>query len=181
MTSAKITTDPTSSVLENAYDYVARGWHVIQLYSVGPDGTCHCHRGKNCGKDGRSAGKHPIDDKWNAGEAPDADQVAEMWAKRPKANIGIATGTNSGFFVLDIDPEHGGLESAARLVAEHGRFPETRVVQTGSKGFHYFFQMPSFDVTNLDKWFTENGYEGIDIRGTGGQVVAPPSRSGKGD
>lgn len=115
---------------------------------------------------------------WQAGARPDVEAVAKMWANRPKDNVGIVTGEASGFFVVDIDPKSGGMDSMKALIAEYSteRLPATYAVQTGSGGWHYYFQMPDFEVTNSAKRLPA----GIDIRGTGGQVVAPPSVSGVG-
>jgi len=158
-----------------AHLYRNRGWRVIPLHRVGPDGlTCSCRKGRNCA----SKGKHPLDTAWqNTPELSGADIEALFGTDRPP-NIGIATGAPSGFWVLDIDPEKGGLESWQRIKA--GRpMPETYAVRTGSGGWHFYFEMPTgFEVTNSPAAFKGTG---IDIRGTGGQVVAPPSRTDKGD
>ena len=90
----------------------------------------------------------------------------------------MATGTISGFWVLDIDPKGGGLDSMKALVAEHGALPATFTVKTGSGGYHYYFNLPNFTVKN-----DQSGHvaPGVDLRGEGGQVVAAPSASDKGD
>ncbi|HEU5084458.1 MAG TPA: bifunctional DNA primase/polymerase, partial [Acidimicrobiales bacterium] len=63
------------------------------------------------------------------------------------------------------------------LASENGPLPATRIVRTGSGGLHYFFRHPGhFTVRNSTSWLAP----GIDIRGKGGQVVAPPSVSGRG-
>jgi len=82
----------------------------------------------------------------------------------------------SGIFVLDVDPSGGGWESLATLVQEHDPLPETYTVTTGSGGQHYYFLMPDFDVRNSAGKLGP----GLDTRGDGGQVVAPPSVSAKG-
>ena len=144
------------------------GWPLIEIQGIGPDGTCHCPRGKAC----KSPGKHPRETAWQDAERVD---VTEMLRKRPRANLGVRTGAPAGFWVLDIDPE--GMDAMAALRAEHGPLPITRVHKTGGGTFHYFFLMPDFDVTNRRGKLPK----GIDARGTGGQVVLPPSVSGKGE
>lgn len=170
-----IENDGNSNPLKDAaHRYRTYGWRVIQLHSVGPDGrTCSCNRGANC----TSAGKHPVDNKWQDTPPLSAPDIEALWEKRPKANVGIATGAPSQFWVLDIDPKSGGMETMAALVAEHGQLPASYVVQTGSGGYHYYFKMPSFDVANS----AGRVGPGVDVRGTGGQVVAAPSRSDVGD
>ena len=148
------------------HDYL--GWPLIEIQGVGPDGTCHCPRGKEC----KSAGKHPKSTEWQDAERVD---VAAMLEKRPRANLGVRTGAPAGFWVLDIDPE--GMAAMHELRAAHGPLPNTRVHKTGGGTFHYFFAMPDFDVTNRRGKLPK----GIDARGTGGQVVLPPSTSAKGE
>lgn len=171
---------PDSTLKDAAHAHARRGWHVIQLHSVGPDGlTCSCNRGRNC----KSAGKHPVLEAWQAQPRLSAADIEALWDEHPKRNVGIATGEPSGFFVLDLDADDGkgGLESAARLAAEHGDFwGTTYTVQTGGGGYQLYWLMPDFHVGGSNARFKDGGYHGIDIRGTGGQVVAPPSRSSKG-
>jgi len=85
-------------------------------------------------------------------------------------NIGILTGERSGLVVLDIDPKNGGSESLAELEAEHGTI-ETLQVLTGGGGIHFYFAYPEGkEIGNK-----ANLLPGVDIRGIGGYVVAPPS------
>lgn len=164
-----------TSLIEAAHDYARRGWRVIPLHRVGPDGrTCSCNKGGNC----TSKGKHPIDNGWQKAQRLAGPEIQETWDRERPPNLGIATGVESGFWVLDIDPKGGGLESMAELVAAHGPMPPTLVFQTGSDGYHYGFEMPEFEVRN-----DQSGRvgPGIDVRGQGGQIVAPPSRTDKGD
>ena len=141
------------------------GWPLIEIFGVGPDGTCHCSKGRNC----RTPGKHPKSKDWQN------SQRVEPSTFRRGSNVGVLTGTPAGFWVLDIDAP--GMDAIGALIREHGPLPETRVHRTGGGTLHYFFAMPDFDVTNRRGDLPA----GIDVRGTGGQVVLPPSRSGKGD
>ncbi len=90
-------------------------------------------------------------------------------------NIGIATGSVSGCFVLDVDGEQG-REMLAKLIAEHGDLPHTPTARTG-RGQHYYFRFPAgYDVRNLaGRSVHGEVLPGIDNRGNGGYVVAPPS------
>ena len=172
-----LNTERTAGVpdlLSSALAYEARGWRVIPLHRVGPDGrTCSCRAGGNC----TSAGKHPRDLKWQEAERLSVPDIYATWDVDRAPNLGIATGADSGIWVLDIDPKGGGMESMANLVEAHGRLPETWVARTGSGGYHYAFLNPDFVVRN-----DQSGHvaPGIDVRGEGGQIVAPPSISGKG-
>lgn len=163
----------TPDLTAAAHGYARRGWRVIPLHRVGPDGvTCSCRQGRNCG---RNAGKHPIDAEWQKAPRMSAADIQATWDRRPPPNIGVATGDDSGIWVLDIDPDGGGMETMAALVAEHGSLPETFVAQTGSGGYHYVFEMEP----GLRNSQGRVG-RGIDVRANGGQVVIAPSRSGKG-
>jgi replicative DNA helicase len=98
--------------------------------------------------------------------------LTEWWNKYPDANIGIATGINSGFMVLDVDPKHGGDKSLAELISKHGELPKTPMSKTGGGGQHYLFAYPhGFDIRNS----SGKVGPGLDIRAEGGYIVAPPS------
>jgi putative DNA primase/helicase len=89
----------------------------------------------------------------------------------PLSNVGIRTGQEPGLVVLDVDPHHGGDESIRQLEAQYGPLPETPTVSTGGGGQHFYFQHPGFRVPNRSSALGA----GLDIRGDGGSVVAPPS------
>ena len=93
---------------------------------------------------------------------------------RSGVGLGIATGKASNLIVLDIDTHKGGrvLETLEDLIG--GRVPITPTVKTGSGGLHYYFQYPGAQVTHLRNSVEKLG-KGIDIRGDGGFVCAPPS------
>lgn len=162
-------------MLDTAHGYARRGWSVLPLHRVDNAGTCSCIYGQLCPE--QSKGKHPRWAKWTARERMSSPDIQAYWDENPLDNVGIRTGAPSGFFVLDIDPKNGGMESWEELLAMHAYdFPETYTVVTGSGGLHLYLLMPSFDVTNSAKGLPS----GIDVRGTGGLVVAPPSASGIG-
>lgn len=100
----------------------------------------------------------------------DAAQIRRWWASRPY-NIGIATGEQAGFWVLDEDgPE--AFEATAALEAMHGALPVTAAQATG-KGRHRCWRWdPSGpEIRNRSRL----GGAPIDVRGNGGYIVAPPS------
>ena len=74
--------------------------------------------------------------------------------------------------VLDIDPRHGGDETIRQLEAEHEPLPGTATVLSGSGGRHLYFQHSGFTVHSGDGALGV----GLDIKGDGGSIVAPPSR-----
>src|SRR5215472_7763116 len=114
--------------------------------------------------------KRPMFENWPEVATADAGIVSRWWRQNPEANVGIATGQKSRVFVLDVDVEKGGQDSYDSLILKHGRPPDTWQQVTGSGGFHLFFRYPNFRVANA-----AGILPGIDIRGDGGQVVAPPS------
>jgi putative DNA primase/helicase len=152
---------------------------VITLWPVDSQGHCTCHRGTAC----TDPGKHPTDTGWqNTPEQSGAD-VEAIWDQKPWAGVGILTGTPSDIWVLDEDPDKGGDASLRSLVETFGDLPKTYQVQTGRGGRHYYFTMPDFDVRNVQSGQSRTRlgeWRGLDVRGTGGFVVAAPSISGFG-
>ena len=114
--------------------------------------------------------KKPVFLEWQNIATTDESMITKWWTQQPLCNVGIATGRKSDMFVLDVDPKNGGDESYETLIARHGQFDDTWTQITGSGGKHLFFRMPAFDIGNK-----VGIMPGIDIRGTGGQIVAPPS------
>lgn len=150
--------------------YIDRGWAVVPLHYM-IDGRCSCRT--DCGK---SAGKHPIYREWHAPLnlwTAGRDPLFPAFPER--ANVGIATGAPSQHWVLDYDPAN--TTDLAEALIDRVAFHWPAHVQTGGRGLHWRFRMPvDFEVTNRRGTLPV----GLDVRGTGGQVVAPPSVSGKG-
>jgi hypothetical protein len=100
----------------------------------------------------------------------DLEQVEAWWATWPDANIGLATGSVSGLWVLDIDGEQGEA-SFAGLVHEHGDdLVETLMANTG-KGHHLYWKLPA----GREQGRRIGVRPGLDIIGGNGYLVAPPS------
>lgn len=163
--SAPATITPSDVRLVCAEDYAARGWPVFPLHAV-QDGRCTCGKA-----DCQSPGKHPRPPRGLLDASTDADTIRQWWAKWPDANVGIVTGAASGLFVLDVDPGHGGDTSLADLLAVHGPLPETVESLTGGGGRHIFFKHPGGTIRNSAGKLGP----GLDVRGDGGYIVAPPS------
>jgi Bifunctional DNA primase/polymerase, N-terminal len=125
---------------------------------------CACPRGAECS----DAGKHPLLRGWRD-HSPD---IARWWGLGGGWNIGIATGAVSGIVVIDIDPRHGGDETLAAVEREHGPLPPTWRFLTGGGGEHVLFRHPGGYVACGSNILGA----GIDARGDGGFIVAPPSR-----
>ena len=102
----------------------------------------------------------------------DVEQIKSWWTAAPY-NIGIATGTASGNLLvidLDVDKDKGkdGKRAAMQWLKEHGKdFPKTAIAKTGRGGLHMLFYGNGRNKANL--------LPGVDVRGEGGYIVAPPS------
>lgn len=102
----------------------------------------------------------------------DPAQIGSWWDGTYLYNVGLATG--GGVVVLDVDINHSagkyGDETLAELEAQHGPLPETWMCLTGGGGVHYYFACDDPALT------VGTGFApGLDYRGAGGYVVAPPS------
>ena len=98
-------------------------------------------------------------------------EIIKDWFKDVRWNIGLATGGQSGLVVVDIDIEHGGDESLHVLQGDNDLLPDTATVVTGS-GYHLYYNAPA--GVDIPPSAGKLGL-GIDVRGTGGYVVYPPS------
>ena len=136
-------------MLNAALAYAERGWRVHPLIP----------------KD-----KKPLVKQWQEEATTDADAITEWWTKWPDANIGIATGEGSGFFVLDVDGEKGS-RSLTVMENEIGPIPETLEAKTGTGGRHLLLQM----ATDREIRNKQNFMPGLDIRGEGGYIMVAPS------
>ncbi len=98
---------------------------------------------------------------------------------RNGAQIGVATGAESGLFVLDVDLDEkrgiNGYETLEYLESMHGPLPLTPHQRTGRGGMQYLFKFQD-GLTNS----TGKIGAGIDTRGKGGYIVVAPSRNTNG-
>ena len=90
--------------------------------------------------------------------------------------VGICTGRagTRQIFVLDIDehnPQQSGSDTLNDLETEHGKLPDTVTVLTPTGGKHLYFTTPIPIRNDAGKRLGP----GLDIRGDGGQVLAPPT------
>ena len=91
--------------------------------------------------------------------------------------IGMPTGSGTGIFVVDLDTKSDGPKHFADLCKQHGGQPITRTATTPSGGQHLYFRWPQSRIVRNS---TSKLGKGIDIRGEGGYVIAPPSRRNDG-
>ncbi len=95
------------------------------------------------------------------------------------AQIGVATGSESGLFVLDVDLDEkrgiNGYETLEYLEGIHGKLPPTPSQKTGRGGTQYLFKYQEGLKNSTSKIGA-----GIDTRGQGGYIVVAPSRNTNG-
>lgn len=147
-----------NELLNAALRYAERGWHILPCHTPNASGVCSCQAGKECD----SAGKHPRI-AWKGNTSTDPDVIKGWWKRWPTANVGIATGEQSGIIVLDVDGEEGS------QTIEHKGGTEAGPRQTTGRGEHRFLQHPGFRTKNFVK------RDGLDLRGDGGLVIVAPS------
>lgn len=140
-------TKPTC--LDAALLYAARGWRVIP---VAP------------------GQKRPPFKEWQKLATCDIDTIRRWWTMRPDYGVGIATGAESGLYVVDIDDTDD--KAGSTSWAELGLEIETVEAVTGSGGRHLLFRIRSDD--QLPNTSNKLGRY-IDTRGEGGFIVAPPT------
>jgi len=98
------------------------------------------------------------------------DELNGWFARWPDANVGVVTGAISGLVVVDVDPRHDGDAGLAELERRHGALPDTVEAVSGGGGRHLYFAHPGGTVHNR-----VGLAPGVDLRGDGGLIVAPPS------
>jgi len=135
-------------MLDDALTYAAGGWHVLPL---------------SPGK------KTPLSANGLKDATTDPDIIDGWWERNPTANIGIRTGAESGIIVLDVDTKNGSDGEAS--LESFGPIPPTYEVATPNAGRHLYFVAPGMSLGNR-----AGLRPGLDVRGDGGYVVAPPSR-----
>ncbi|SNS54320.1 Primase C terminal 1 (PriCT-1) [Micrococcales bacterium KH10] len=106
----------------------------------------------------------------------DIDQVTTWWTRWPDANIGIPTGTVSGFDVVDVDNKAtgSGFEAFNKAHAQGLVRGWAGLVRTPSGGMHAYY--PVEVGREQPCWQSAKAH--VDFRGAGGYIVAPPSRVG---
>jgi hypothetical protein len=150
--------------IEAALNYTFHGWPVFPVWWI-ENGRCVCSQ-TNC----ENPGKHPLGRMApNGRNSATTDQkiIKLWWGKYPKANIGIATGKESGLVVMDVDPRNGGHPGRLPI-----KLPITSTVFTGGGGWHYYLAHPGKGIKFPAKL---PSCEGVDFKADGGYVVAPPS------
>jgi Bifunctional DNA primase/polymerase, N-terminal len=148
--------------LTAALAYARHGIPVLPVHTPVGEGMCSCGR-ETCDR----VGKHPRLRRGLTEASTDPHRITLWWSRWPEASIGLRTGVVMD--VADVDSAEG------RQCLRHvlgGAIPAGPQVRTGG-GWHF--------------WFRTTGYgnrvrllPGVDWRGAGGYVVAPPSRHAHG-
>lgn len=160
-------------ILDAALLYGQRGWRIFPVHAPAAVNLCACKHGEDCS----APGKKPHIRGYAQNASNQAHQIRTWWDPSVRArfagtNIGMATGKESGCFVIDLDSPQA-IEYAREHNDEEGynaRFPITET----RKGEHWFFAHPGFKV-RTEARIIEG--EDIDVRGDGGNgiVILPPS------
>lgn len=134
---------------------------LIEVHGI-KDGACTCYKGKECS----SAGKHPIHNDWK--NHPIAlEELKIRLQQNPSMNIGFIP--DESIVVVDVDVKNGGLESYESIKPF---CKPTFKVKTGGGGFHLAYRLPAgYD----NKIKNRPLMQGIDIKTSGGFLVAPGS------
>jgi hypothetical protein len=167
--------------------YVLPTHGVVKSKEGGYECSCDAYSRKQAAKRKRQwtpctkIGKVPWGLKWQDDATNDSEVAYDIWSERKHhfSNIGILCGAKSGLVGLDIDGEVG-LASLKALEEKFGALPRTVTVKTGSGGRHFWFRLPpGVEISNSAKALgaVVLGIEStnVDVRGTNGQLIAPPS------
>jgi hypothetical protein len=158
--------DNLNTLLQAALAYATK--HRLKVFPA-PPGEKKSYYSKEYADDGA---------RWGATNNPNL--LKKYWRENPEANIGLPTGAENGFFVVEVDTKEGhatltvdGQQSLDKLIADNGgEWPQTRTVRSPSGSRHFYFTHPAGRKVNSS---TSELGEGIDVKGDGGMVIAPPS------
>lgn len=122
----------------------------------------------------------PVFTGWPERATTDVEQIREWWTGEYARNgVGVATGPESGIWVLDIDvKDANGFSSLRELTHANGAtsdvFTRTMTVRTPSGGAHVYFR---WDEASASEGGIRNSAKslapGLDVRGIRGYVRAP--------
>jgi hypothetical protein len=142
--------------------YAALGYRVVAMHAVRADGGCTCQQGRGCA----DPGKHPCLAGWPRAASRTPAEVRRWWQRWPLANVGLVTGAR--FDVLDLDGPAGVEALRALVFQRHPADHPGPLVRTGGGGWHLLYAPAGLgNRVGL--------LPGVDWRGRGGVIIAPPS------
>lgn len=144
------------------------GLYLFPVHTITSERTCSCLKGKDCS----SPGKHPfLNIGWKKLATNDFQKLQKT-TKNKFVNYAVATGRKSEtsgkhLVVVDVDKkEHEILD----------RLPKTFCYKTGSGGYHFWYWSSVPIKNSVSKIALK-----VDVRGTGGYVIVPPSKHKSGE
>jgi replicative DNA helicase len=165
-----------NQLLQAAQVYLQKGWSIFPVNSGGEyDKRPHLSL-LDTGHSKEDNGKTRPSWKSLMVKRPTEDNLRTWFMRSSGKGLALVTGSLSGVIVLDFDGDEG-----SRLVEQLALRPH---VQTGSGGYHVYFQHPGHSVRTLNsKAKQELGqrWSGLDIRADGGYAILPPSRNNRGE
>lgn len=168
--------EDTVKLRKGAVWYAQNEWKVIPCHGI-VAGRCTCGQAHPEPKD---KGKHPVIADWNRQASSNTGDIEYWWDSQPDANVGVNCHA-SGFFVIDIDPRSGGIESFDKfLELLDTELPPTVEAYTGEyssngkvvRGRHIFFKC-DLPTKNIVGNLKASGLNGIDIKYNGYVLIAP--------
>lgn len=141
----------SADLLRAALAYAGRGWPVLALAPGGKVPAC----------------EHGVKD-----ATTDPAPIREWWGRWPRANVGLACGE---LVAVDLDCKNGadGRITWQAICARHGIDATGTVISlTPSGGRHLVYAAAGRQARNSAGRLGP----GVDVRGRGGYIVAPPSR-----
>ena len=147
-------------LLAAAMAYQRRGWYLFPT--------------------GGADGKHPAV-RWGTAASNDLEQILTWFTLDGFTGIGIACGP-SHLYVVDVDAYKPEAAESLRWLTKNGYLlPRTLSAVTPSGGAHYYYAAgPALRNSNTSLPGIERKLGGVDSRGDGGFVVAPPTRRADG-
>ena len=110
--------------------------------------------------------------KWSEEMTNDVGKITSWWHQWPDSMIGLVCGQVNGIVVLDIDVKNdvNGFESLKERNFKIST--NTFRVNTPSGGSHFYFKLRENEIIKNSAGLIAPG---VDVRGEGGYVIAPPS------
>jgi hypothetical protein len=132
------------------------------------------------------ANKQPLVPSGFYAATTDPATIAGWWRREPRANIGVACGEPSGWWVIDIDPRHDGWSALQQLHQDSDLLSlddgpvssllyGTRRQLTGGDGAHLLFRLRRNLTVTLTSTANFASYQGIDYKGNRSYIVVAPS------